>query len=115
MALTEDGIDSDESDLHHWKHPLPIVLTEDGMVTDESETHSAKHSSPITITEEGIKTDERDVQPRKHSLPISVTDDGITYVCCVMPGRHTTSRVFSLLKMTPSSTVKCTLPVSTTI
>lgn len=115
MVLTGDEIDIDESDLHHWKHPLPITLTEDGMVIDESETHSAKHSSPITMTEEGITTDERDVQPRKHSLLISVTDDGIIYECCVMPGRHTTSLVFSLLNITPFSTVKCSLLVSITI
>ena len=39
MDVTEEGIETEEREEHHWKALLPMDVTEEGMDTEEREEH----------------------------------------------------------------------------
>ena len=60
---------------------MPIRLSDDGRDTDESEVQSAKASCPICVTVDGSETDLISVLPANAPAPTAVTvlpptDDG---------------------------------------
>jgi hypothetical protein len=72
--LTEDGMQSDESDPQPRNTRYPIFRSRepDSNVTVESDSHLAKHFAPSLSTEEGMQIDESEL-PLNAASPIHET------------------------------------------
>ena len=80
MTLTEDGIDTDERELHLEKHLLPNTLTDDGVVdgmVSRRLNSSPGSSTPIETTDDGMETSSIETHSMKLASQSTLKEDGM--------------------------------------
>ena len=78
--MTEDGIDTDERELHLEKHPLPNTLTDDGIVDGMVSRNwivVLEAVSPIETTDDGMETSSKETHSTKLASQSTLPEDGM--------------------------------------